>query len=153
MSAGSGVMHSEYNASDSEPVNFLQIWIIPNIVGVEPGYEQKQFHDRLKGQLCLVASPDGRDDSVTIHQNTLLYASRLEAGEEVEYELNTDRIAYLHVAKGKLSMNNISMVHGDGASIENEPRLVIRSEEDTELLLFDLPVTNRATLDESFSSR
>lgn len=144
MSAGSGVMHSEYNASDNENVNFLQIWITPNITGVEPGYEQKQFHDRLKGQLCLVASPDGRDDSVTIHQDALLYASRLAAGEEVEYKLKPDRVAYLHVARGKLAANNTSMQHGDGATIENEPGLAIHCEDNAELLLFDLPIINRS---------
>lgn len=145
MSAGAGVKHSEFNASDSETVNFLQIWIIPAVAGIEPGYEQKQFHDKLNGQLCLIASPDGRNDSVTIHQDALLFCSRLEQGEKVEYQLKPGRIAYLHLAKGKLELNGIAMQHGDGATLEDEPNLTIHAKNNAELLLFDLPVIDTTT--------
>ncbi|MDH5178582.1 MAG: pirin family protein [Gammaproteobacteria bacterium] len=141
MSAGRGVVHSEFNASDSETVNFLQIWIMPNVAGVDPGYEQKQFHDRLHGRLCLIASPDGRDDSVTIHQDALLYAARLTDGEDVHYSVAADRVVYLHLARGNLTLNEIKMTHGDGATILDESDLVMHASGEAELLLFDLPLS------------
>lgn len=143
MSAGSGVMHSEYNASSSEQVNFLQIWIVPNVVGIEPGYEQKQFHEQLNGQLCLIASPDGEAGSVTIHQDAKLYAARLQQGEAIDFEPDPSRVYYLHLALGKLKLNMTDMQHGDGALLYQEGRLKFEAAGDTdsdaELLLFDLP--------------
>lgn len=139
MSAGTGITHSEYNASDKEPVKFLQIWISPNKRDIEPSYEQKAFHDALHGRLCLVASPDGQDGSLTIHQDAELYAARLKAGEAVEYRLAGGRTAYLHVARGVLSLNGQALSGGDGAAVQQEDGLRLEAQEDTEVLLFNLP--------------
>lgn len=139
MSAGSGVTHSEYNASGEEPVKFLQIWIQPNVYGVEPGYEQKAYHDELNGQLRLVASPDGRDNSLTIHQDACLYATRLQQGEQAEHRLATGRTAYIHVARGKVILNNIELSAGDGATLQEEESLNLQARGEAEALLFDLP--------------
>ncbi|MBD3610025.1 MAG: pirin family protein [Gammaproteobacteria bacterium] len=139
MSAGTGVMHSEYNPSSDDNVNFLQIWIMPNEKGVQPGYEQQDFSSELENQLTLVASPDGRDDSLTIHQDALLYASRIKAGTSINHTLNTGRTAYLHLAKGEARVNNLDMQHGDGVTINNEERISITTNDQAEILLFDLP--------------
>lgn len=139
MSAGSGITHSEYNASEDETVNFLQIWIQPNVYGIEPGYEQKAYHDDLNGQLRLVASPDGRDNSLTIHQDACLYASRLKQDEQVEHKLVTGRTAYIHVAWGEVTLNDIELSGGDGATLQGEESINLLARGEAEVLLFDLP--------------
>lgn len=136
MSAGSGIRHSEFNHSPSEPVHFLQIWIMPDRQGVKPGYEQKRIG--LDGQLRLVASPDGRDGSVTIHQDARVYAARLNGGA-VTHALAPGRRAWLQVARGAVNINGTALQAGDGAGIENESALRLAADGSAEVLLFDLP--------------
>ncbi len=139
MSAGKGILHSEYNPSADTPVHLLQIWIEPATRGLAPGYEQKRFAPaELQGRLRLVASPDGRDGSVTVHQDTELYAARLVAGEAVTHPLGPGRLAYLQVARGALTLDGLTMQAGDGAKIRDEARLDIVACEAAELLLFDM---------------
>ena len=139
MSAGTGVRHSEANASKTEPAHLLQIWILPNRRGHEPGYEQKAFPEAEKrGKLRLIASPDGKDGSVSIHQDAKLYASLLKPGEEVKHELGQGRHAWLQVAKGGVELNGQSLRQGDGAAISDEKGLAVKGTEDAEILLFDL---------------
>ena len=139
MSAGTGIAHSEYNHSQTEPVHFLQIWILPNEKGINPGYEQKMFADEEKrGQLRLVASGDGRDGSVTIHQNVDLYASLLEPGEQVVHTLEAQRHAWVQVIKGQIMLNDLALKAGDGAAISEENRVAIEATNSAEFLLFDL---------------
>ena len=139
MSAGTGVTHSEYNPSASEAVHLLQIWILPDRKGIQPSYEQKAFdRKQLKGTLRIVASPDARDGSVTIHQDAELYASVLEAGQAVRHELRPSRHAWLQVARGSLELNGQELKAGDGAAATNETLLDVKSKADAEFLLFDL---------------
>jgi redox-sensitive bicupin YhaK (pirin superfamily) len=139
MSAGTGVRHSEANSSKTDPAHLLQIWILPDRRGHEPGYEQKAFPEAEKrGTLRLIASPDGKDGSVTIHQDARLYASLLKAGEEVKHELGKGRYAWLQVAKGTVELNGKSLKQGDGAAVTDEERLTVKGKEDAEVLLFDL---------------
>jgi len=139
MSAGTGVRHSEYNHSKTELVHFLQIWILPNKEGLPPGYEQRHFNDAaLRGGLRLIASPDGRQESVTIHQDAFLYAARLDTGGNVEYELADNRSAYIHVARGAVALNGSLLQAGDGAAVRSVRSLEFKSNEPAELLLFDL---------------
>jgi redox-sensitive bicupin YhaK (pirin superfamily) len=146
MSAGTGVSHSELNASSSEAVHFLQIWILPNKDGIKPGYEQKRFSDADKrGKLLLVASRGGRDGSVTIHQDVDLFASVLEPGSEVFHTLAPNRHAWLQVTRGSVLVNGQALGAGDGAALSFESRLGVRAADDragngsSEVLLFDLP--------------
>ena len=139
MSAGTGVTHSEYNASQTEPVNFLQIWIMPDQQGVEPAYAQKAFNDELNGRLRLVISPDGRDGSLSIRQDAEMYASRLKNGERLEYIPDEGRTCYIHVARGELEMNGQALSGGDGVTVQQEALLRILARTDVELLLFNLP--------------
>jgi redox-sensitive bicupin YhaK (pirin superfamily) len=140
MSAGTGVRHSENNASKTEPVHFLQIWIEPSETGIAPGYEQKSVTDADKrGRLRLIASPDGRDESVTIHQDTLVYASVLEPGEKVVYTPASGRRVWLQVARGAVTVNGERLGQGDGAAITAERMLTIAAVERAEIILFDLP--------------
>ena len=139
MSAGTGVRHSEANSSKTEAAHLLQIWILPDRRGHEPGYEQKAFPEAEKrGKLRLIASPDGTDGSVTIHQDARLYASLLRPGQEVEHELGKGRYAWLQVAKGAVELNGQSLNQGDGAAVNDEQRLTVRGAKDAEVLLFDL---------------
>jgi hypothetical protein len=139
MSAGKGIRHSEMNASDTEKVHLLQIWIMPDRPGHEPSYEQKTFpEDEKRGKLRLVAGPDGKDGSVTIHQDAKLYVSLLKPGEEVTHELNKNRHAWLQVAKGAVDVNGKPLEQGDGAAISDEQKLAIKGTKDAEVLLFDL---------------
>jgi redox-sensitive bicupin YhaK (pirin superfamily) len=139
MSAGRGIRHSEMNASKTEPAHLLQIWIMPDKQGYEPSYEQKAFpNDEKRGKLRLIASPDGADGSVTIHQDAKLYVSLLLPGQEVRHELGKGRHAWLQVAKGAVDLNGKKMVQGDGAGVSDEAALTIRGLEDAEVLLFDL---------------
>ena len=140
MSAGTGVRHSEFNPSRDERVHFLQIWIEPKITGVKPGYEEKQFGPaEKKGQLRLVASPDGREGSVTIHQDATVYASMLDGKDAVTHRLVRGRRAYVHVASGAVKVNGTALKGGDGARIENESSIELKDAREAEVLLFDLP--------------
>jgi redox-sensitive bicupin YhaK (pirin superfamily) len=140
MSAGTGVRHSEGNPSTTEPVHLLQIWIEPARAGSEPSYEQKAFADDDKrGRLRLVASPDGADGSVTIHQDARVYATLLGPGRQVVHRLAPGRHAWVHVARGSLTLNGERLSAGDGAAISAEPTLTLVGEQDAEALLFDLP--------------
>lgn len=140
MSAGTGVQHSEFNPSRDERVHFLQIWIEPNVRGVKPGYEEKEFgiQDR-EGKLRLIASPDGRDGSVTIHQDAYVYAGILDAGDSVRQPLKKGRRAYVHVARGALTVNGEQLKTGDGARITGAAEVTLNDGKGGEVLLFDLP--------------
>ena len=139
MSAGTGVTHSEYNASPSESVHLLQIWILPKYTGLYPSYEQKYFDSREKqDRLRLVASPDGRDGSVTIHQDASMYAGILSEGKELSHSLASGRRAYLQVARGALKVNGERLEAGDGAKVTDEKTIKLAAAKDSELLLFDL---------------
>jgi len=139
MSAGTGVVHSEMNPSRTEPVHFLQIWIVPDRAGHRPGYEQKAFSpEERRGKLRLIASPDGRDGSVTIHQDALVHASLLERDERASYTLRPRRHAWLQVARGSVQLNGQALREGDGAAISDETRVDVSSEDSSEVLLFDL---------------
>jgi redox-sensitive bicupin YhaK (pirin superfamily) len=140
MSAGTGVRHSEYNASKSELVHFLQIWILPEVNSIQPGYEQKHFEpEELGGQLRIIASPDGRDGSVTVHQDVVLYAAKLDAAQNALHTIAPGRRAYVHVARGSLQLNGLPLAAGDGVRIENESLLRFEQGRGAEVLLFDLP--------------
>jgi redox-sensitive bicupin YhaK (pirin superfamily) len=139
MSAGRGVRHSEFNASSTEPVHFLQIWIEPNVTGIDPGYEEKHFSDGEKrGHLRLIASPDGHDGSVTIHQNARVYAALLDGADTARHALAAGRKAYVQVARGAVSVNGQALVEGDGLSIRNESSIEFSAASNAEVLLFDL---------------
>ena len=139
MSAGTGVSHSEVNASATERAHLLQIWIQPEREGIKPSYEQRMYPEaERRGRWRLYASPDGGDDSVTIHQDAKLYDALLAPGEEVAYQLGQDRHAWLQIIKGGVSVNGAPLRAGDGAAISEESYLQIRASEDAEILLFDL---------------
>ena len=139
MSAGTGVTHSEFNASKTEPAHLLQIWMLPEEKGLKPVYGQKTFADGEKREkLRLVASPDGRDGSVTIRQDNELYATVLEAGESVRHELKPDRHAYVQVARGSVKLNGTELQEGDGAAISAEKAVELTGVKDAEVLMFDL---------------
>jgi redox-sensitive bicupin YhaK (pirin superfamily) len=139
MSAGTGVTHSEFNASKTGPAHLLQIWMLPEKKGLKPVYGQKNFPDGEKcGKLRLVASPDGRDGSVTIRQDNELYATVLGAGESVRHELEPDRHAYVQVARGSVKLNGTELQEGDGAAISAEKAVELTGVKDAEVLLFDL---------------
>jgi redox-sensitive bicupin YhaK (pirin superfamily) len=140
MSAGTGVTHSEMNASKTKPVHFMQIWITPDKSGHKPGYEQKAFsEEERRGTLRLVASPDGRDGSVTIHQDATLSIGLLSAGDKVEHALATDRYAWVQVARGSIELDGQTLSHGDGAAIRGPGPLRITGVDNAEVLVFDLP--------------
>ena len=141
MSAGTGIRHSEFNPSSTEPVHFLQIWVIPDREGIAPRYAQKSFPaEEKRGRLLLVGSSDGRDGSVVIHQDVLLMASMLARDDTVSRQLQPGRNAWLQVVRGAVDVNGRKLDEGDGAAIEREPKLDITGKADgTELLLFDLP--------------
>ena len=141
MSAGTGIRHSEFNHSKTEPVHFLQIWLLPGREGIKPGYEQRTFTDADKrGKLRLVASPDGRDGSVTVHQDAELYATLLDDGARVTHALKPARRAWVQVARGAVEVNGRALAAGDGAAISNEREVAISAiANGSEVLLFDLP--------------
>jgi redox-sensitive bicupin YhaK (pirin superfamily) len=139
MSAGSGVRHSEFNHDKSAVTHFLQIWIEPNVTGIPPSYEQKHFKpEEKRGRLRLIASPDGRDGSVTIHQDALLYAGLFDAAESAKYELKKNRKGYVHVARGKITANGQVLDTGDALKTDGET-IELRDGKDAEVLVFDLP--------------
>ncbi len=139
MSAGSGVTHSEANTSKTESTHLLQIWIFPDSKGLQPEYEQKNFSEQVKlNRLCIIASADGRDGSLRIHQEATVYASILEAGNDLSYAIPPERHVYLQLISGSIAVNEQPLVAGDGAAINLENHLNIKSSEQTEFLLFDL---------------
>jgi redox-sensitive bicupin YhaK (pirin superfamily) len=139
MSAGTGVVHSEFNASRSEPVHFLQIWLMPSERALKPSYEQKTFSIADKqGLLRVVASPDGRDGSVTIHTDAVLHAGVFAAGESAELGLSPGRHAWVHVARGKVRINGQALGEGDGAAVSEEAVVRVEGVDDGEVLIFDL---------------
>ena len=139
MSAGTGVAHSEFNASDSETAHLYQIWMFPDQKGYKPVYDQKHFTSADKrGKLRLVVSPDGRDGSVQIRQDNELYATVLAPGESVQHALKPDRHAYVQVARGSVTLNGQPLDTGDGAAISAEKSLQLTGVNDAEVLLFDL---------------
>ncbi len=139
MSAGTGIMHSEFNPSRSEPVHFLQVWILPERAGIEPGYEQRSFPpEEKRGRWRLVASRDGRDGSLTIHQDAEVYATLLDKHATLAHPLRPGRHAWIHVARGAVSVAEHGLREGDGAAISDEARVEVRASEPAELLLFDL---------------
>ena len=139
MTAGTGVTHSEFNAEKHQRLHLLQIWILPERQGLEPSYEQRAFPEaERRGKLRLVASRDGRDGSVLIHQDAALYSALLEQDTHIEYALAKGRYGWLQVARGAVKLNGQRLAVGDGAAIENESSLKIEGEEPAEILLFDL---------------
>jgi quercetin 2,3-dioxygenase len=139
MSAGTGVVHSELNASKTDPVHFLQIWVLPELQNMAPGYEQKHFAAKDKqGRLRVVASPDGRDQSVTIHADVVVRAGIVDRGERVELALSPDRHAWVHVAEGNVKVNGKELHAGDGAALSNESLLLVEGVDHGEVLVFDL---------------
>jgi len=140
MSAGTGISHSEFNPSPTERTHFLQIWILPEKDGLKPEYEQREFPEGgRRGRLRLMASRDGADGSVTIHQNVNLYDAVLSAGDEAFHQLAGGRRAWVQVIKGTVTLNSIPLEAGDGAAISDETSLRIRATRESEILLFDLP--------------
>ena len=140
MSAGTGVVHSEFNGSDKEPVHFFQIWIEPAQHDIAPGYEQKLFpEEERRGKLRLLADPEAKDGAVKIHQDARVYSAILDAGQQVEHPLGQGRGAWLQVARGGVTLNGVSLQQGDGAAVEKEDTLTIAGNEPaSEILLFDL---------------
>ena len=140
MSAGTGVRHSEFNASDTNPVHFLQIWIMPEQSRLQPSYEEKNFAPEEKqGKLKLVGSPDGRDNSVTIHQDVNLYLASLTQSDRLTYQIQNNRAVWLQVTKGKIMLDRQLLEAGDGAAIVDESEIAIAgNSQDSEILLFDM---------------
>jgi len=140
MSAGTGVRHSEKNSSPTEAVHLLQIWILPHTVGLDPSYEQKAFtEDDRRNNLRLIASSDGKEGSVVIHQDASLYASIIEQGANVTHLMPETRYGWLQVARGAVDVNGEPADQGDGAVIVGESKIEIAAREPAEILLFDLP--------------
>lgn len=140
MSAGTGITHSEFNASDSEPLRFLQIWILPERNRLQPEYEQKHFDEaERRGRLRLVASPDGSDGSITIHQDVRIYAGLFDDGESDDIETAADRKLYVQAAKGSVDVDGATLKEGDGAYIDQQDRIQVRGLNNGEVLVFDLP--------------
>ncbi len=139
MTAGTGVQHSEFNHSDDKPVHFLQIWILPDSNGLQPGYEEKNFApERRRDQLRLVASREGRDESLSVHQDVDLYASLLSAGSKLTHLFGTARRGWIQLVSGRLTVGDETLAAGDGAAIEDVGTIEITALEDAELLLFDM---------------
>ncbi len=139
MSAGTGIMHSEFNPSQTEPVHLLQIWILPDRQGLQPSYEQRAFglEDR-QGKLRLIAARDGREGAVTIHQDVDLYSAVLQKGDRVSYQLQPNRYGWLQVAKGEVSLNGNALKAGDAVALSEAESLKIGTDTNAEILLFDL---------------
>ena len=139
MSAGRGVRHSEFNHAPDATTHFLQIWIEPNALGIEPGYEQRHFDSADKrGRLRLIASPDGRDGSVTIHADAAIYSALVDGDERIERALDPARKTYVHVVRGEVEVNGLRLGAGDALRLEREPALSLGAARDAEVLVFDL---------------
>lgn len=140
MSAGSGVRHSEFNHSQEKGVHLLQIWIEPNVNGIEPSYEEKRFSAEAKaGRLQVIASSDGREGSVHIYQDACLYAGLFDNGQEAELSLDPDRLAYVHAVRGEITVNGQSLAAGDAAKLSREHFVRLSGGKNAEVLVFDLP--------------
>jgi redox-sensitive bicupin YhaK (pirin superfamily) len=140
MSAGSGVRHSEFNGSKTEPVHFLQIWIQPDAAGIAPSYEEKHFDEAEKrGRLRTIASRDGRDGSLHIHQDATLYAGLLDGADSADVALGAGRLAYVHVVRGAVNVNGVAVGTGDAVKLRAEERVQLDGARDAEVLVFDLP--------------
>jgi redox-sensitive bicupin YhaK (pirin superfamily) len=140
MSAGTGVMHSEFNASQDRPVHFLQIWIVPDRLGIAPGYEERRFEAAEKrGRLRLIASPDREQGSVKIQQDARVYAGLLDGDEQARLDVASGRRIYVHVARGQLAANEVTLRAGDALKLSDTPQLELRDGHDAEVLVFDLP--------------
>ena len=139
MSAGTGVTHSEFNHSDSEPLHFVQIWLLPGQAGLDPGYEEKHFGEEEKrGRLRLIVSPDGRDGSLMIHQDASIYDTIVDYGDRLEHKLDPGRHAWVQVMRGNVVLNDLDLVRGDGVAVSDEPAITLEGRGESELLLFDL---------------
>ena len=139
MSAGTGVTHSEYNASTKDLVHFLQIWILPQTQGIAPSYEQRPVDRKnMRGQLVLIASPDGRDGSVTIHQDARLYVALMKSGDGITHTIPDGHMAYVHVARGAVTLEQHPLQSGDGAKMIDEREIRLSAGDDAEVLVFDL---------------
>ncbi|MCC3565188.1 MAG: pirin family protein [Microcoleus sp. PH2017_40_RAT_O_B] len=139
MSAGTGIQHSEFNPSQTDPVHLLQIWLLPDTNGLEPSYEQRDFPlTERRGKLRLVAARDARDGAVKVHQDVDLYAAVLDKNSRVSHVLQPNRHAWIQVARGAVLLNGLTLEKGDGAAVSDEAELVIEAAEDAEFLLFDL---------------
>ena len=140
MSAGSGVRHSEFNSSSTAPLHFLQIWIEPNVKGIPPSYEEKHFTPASKqGQLRLIASSDGRDESVLIHQDARIFAGILGAEDQISHALVAGRTAYVHVIRGTITVNGHALTTGDALKMSDQALVTLSQADAAEVLLFDLP--------------
>lgn len=140
MTAGTGIRHSEFNSSETEPVHFYQIWIIPDRQGLRPSYEQRSFPEEERwGRLQVVASPDRRDGSLTIRQDAEVFLASLGAGQQVPHEIRPGRHAWLQVLRGAVQLNGLALAVGDGVAVSDEPSLTIRAATPSEVMLFDLP--------------
>lgn len=140
ISAGTGIRHSEFNPSETEPVHFYQIWLLPKSKNIAPSYEQKFFDEEEKqGKLRLVASPDGADGSLTIHQDAMVYLSTLRPGESVSHEMRGGRRAWLQMLRGQVGVNGTTLETSDGLAVSDETSLAIVGEQAAEVMLFDLP--------------
>ncbi len=139
MSAGTGILHSEFNHSQTETVHLLQIWLLPDTQGLQPSYEQRNFSPaKTPGKLHLVAARDGREGAVTVHQDVELYAGVLKAGDRISHTLKPQRHAWVQVARGAITLNGVPLNTSDGAAISEETEVVIAATQDAEILLFDL---------------
>jgi redox-sensitive bicupin YhaK (pirin superfamily) len=138
MTAGTGVTHSEFNSSREEPLRFLQIWVLPERQGLKPGYEQRHFGDQRRGRLKLVASRDGREGSIRVHQDLSLYASLLDPGQRVGHDPAAGRHVWIQLVDGKLRLGDTELRGGDGVALSNARPLQLEALEPSELLLFDL---------------
>lgn len=140
MSAGTGITHSEFNASKSEPVHFLQLWIIPESQGIAPSYEQKHFPpEERQGQLRLIGDRSGKEGAVTIHQDVRLYVGQFAQNESLTHEITDGHRAWLHVARGIMRLNGHELREGDGAAITDESQINLETDHQAEVLLFELP--------------
>ena len=139
MSAGTGVMHSEFNHSPEAPVHFYQIWLLPERANIEPGYEEKSYaNGEKRNRLQLVAARDGRENALRVHQDVELYLGELEDGREVRHKLRPDRHAWLQVLRGAVTLNGVALAAGDGTAVSDEAELVIAASSAAEVMLFDL---------------
>jgi quercetin 2,3-dioxygenase len=139
MTAGTGIRHSEFNHSQTRPLRFLQIWIVPETMGLEPGYEQRAYPDaERRNRLRLIGSRDGRDGSLTVHQDADVFAALVEPGASLVHPLRAGRKAWVQVARGAVRVDGVSLSAGDGAAIAGQQEIAIEADEDAEILVFDL---------------
>jgi quercetin 2,3-dioxygenase len=139
MTAGTGIRHSEFNPSETEPVHFYQIWIVPQRRGLPPSYEQRSFPEaERRGRLRLVASPDGRDGSLSVQQDVRVFLSSLGLGEQVTHQLEPGRYAWLQVVRGAVQLNGLDLAAGDGVAVSEEAALLFRGTKSSEFMLFDM---------------